>query len=395
MGSTAYEAAQAAPRATVPGRGAGGELGYRPQLDALRAFAVAGVLYSHFSRQPHVLNYWTGNWGVRLFFVLSGFLITGILLRARDDAPNAGGVGRQFRVFYARRFLRIFPLYYATLAVGWLAKIPNVRAEIRWDLLYLNNVYVAYRGKFPPWTAHLWSLSVEEQFYLVWPALVLLLPRRFLGPAIVAGIVVGPLSRWSLLAMGFSSLAPWTLTPAMLDSLGMGALLAWSQWRTGSDPGAVPGWLRVAVLPAFAGFVLLHQLASILPNAWLFQDTLAALVYAWLVARAARGFGGPVGAVLSWRPLTYLGQISYGIYILHFFMWYACWWMLYYAHVEPGELGRAMVYTTATVVVASLSWHFFERPINDLKRFFPYRRRAPTTPMAADPGVVGVSTPAL
>jgi peptidoglycan/LPS O-acetylase OafA/YrhL len=373
----------------------GAELGYRPQLDALRALAVGGVLYAHAWHPPKLLDLPLGNWGVRLFFVISGFLISGILFRARDDAPSSGGVGRQWRVFYVRRVLRIFPLYYATLAIAWLANIPDVRHEIGWHLLYLSNVYFVRLGEFGRWTGHFWSLSVEEQFYLVWPALALLLPRRALGPLILAAIGVGPLSRWGLQSINW--VAPWALAPAMFDSLGMGALLAWSQWRAGEGVGYVPPWLRAAVRPALIAFLLLHFGKGKLPHGWtfdfLFEDTAAAVVYAWLVARAAAGWAGRTGRVLSWPPLTYLGRISYGIYMLQIFGWYVGLQLFSRLGVDsPPELPKALLYSGLTVGFAALSWHFFERPINDLKRIFPYHRGAPLAAPAA--GAASASTPA-
>jgi peptidoglycan/LPS O-acetylase OafA/YrhL len=376
MPLTALARARPAEPRPAPDRAPGGELAHRPQLDALRAFAIAGVLYAHFGPQPLLFDQ-AGNPGVRLFFVLSGFLITWILLRARDDAPTAGGVGRQWRVFYARRALRIFPVYYATLAVITLAGVSNVRHEIGWHLLYLSNVYAEHIGRLPRWTGPFWSLSVEEQFYLVWPALVLLLPRRLLGAVMIATVPLGVLARWALPSLGFSEISRWTLTPAMLDSLGMGAVLAWSQWHSGLGPGVVPRWLRVGVVLAVVAFTLLKVNPLHMRHAWLLVDTCAAVVFAWLVARAAGGWTGPVGAVLAWRPLTYLGQISYGIYLFHMFVMYAWWRFFRYFGIRyPGVAASAALYTLSTVVLAALSWHFFERPINGLKRFFPYRRPA-------------------
>lgn len=133
------------------------------EIDFLRAYAVLAVIATHSSRVVTVGI--TGYHGVLLFFVISGFLITGILLDARATNGPTRGI---LTAFYARRFLRIFPIYYAVLFVAFVLGFQNVRAEIGWLLTYLSNWYFASRGFTGP-ASHLWSLAVEEQFYLFWP----------------------------------------------------------------------------------------------------------------------------------------------------------------------------------------------------------------------------------
>lgn len=341
-----------------------------PQLDSLRTVAIAGVLYAHFTGGP--LNNYAGASGVRLFFVLSGFLITGILLRLRGDREGLGGGARRFGVFYARRFLRIVPVYYAVLAAAWIVGVQDVRSALGWHALYLSNFHVAVLGYYPVETAHFWSLSVEEQFYLVWPLLMLLLPRRALGPAIVVTIGVGPLSRYLMTSSGVDVHTIWTHPIAVVDTLGLGALLAWSVWNRGAAS-AVPRWLSIAVLPAV---VLL--LLTLMPGApvalWVLDILAAAVIFAWMVAHASVGVSGPIGRVLSWPPLMYLGRISYGIYLFHMFVRvFGTRAFEKLGLVVPPALA-AVLFTVVTVVAASLSWHFFERPINALKRYFPYER---------------------
>src|SRR6266849_732607 len=161
-------------------------LEYRPQLDGIRTLAVSAVFLQHFvgfQNLPGILGVipW-GQLGVKLFFVLSGFLITGVLLRSRDAVEQAG-VSNWFaaRQFYVRRFLRIFPLYYFVIAICVLLNIPPVREILVWLLTYTLNIYASLRGQWGNldlYVAHFWSLAVEEQFYIVWPWFLLFAPRK-------------------------------------------------------------------------------------------------------------------------------------------------------------------------------------------------------------------------
>ena len=155
---------------------------HMPQLDALRALAFVGVAVSHWSP-----NFLAGivPWGtgVQLFFVLSGFLITGILLRSRP-ADLGISMPTALRVFYVRRCLRIFPLYYGVLALCLLFAIGPIATTWPWHVSYLSNLFYARQGHASPVEdpfLHLWSLSVEEQFYLLWPLVALVANRRALS----------------------------------------------------------------------------------------------------------------------------------------------------------------------------------------------------------------------
>jgi peptidoglycan/LPS O-acetylase OafA/YrhL len=210
------------------------------ELDALRAFAVMLVVWSHSTNRAIGL---TGFEGVLLFFVISGFLITHILLEARGAAPPT----TILRAFYLRRFLRIFPIYYVVLFLTALAGVPNVRDGLAWHAAYLSNWYYALGGPLDK-AVHLWSLAVEEQFYLLWPWCALLLSRAALRAALGLMIVTGPMSRLVLGCSGANSVAVWTTTPSVFDALGLGCFLAyvwketeladlWANWACGLASG--------------------------------------------------------------------------------------------------------------------------------------------------------------
>ena len=192
------------------------------QLDSLRAFAVFAVIVSHTG--PRALDpYALGMRGVQLFFVLSGFLITGILLTARHATTSRP---RTLRAFYCRRFLRIFPAYYAVLLITLLIGIPEVREGLAWHLTYLSNVRAARLGIWEGPVSHLWSLSVEEQFYLCWPLLVLSVPWGALPVVLAGAVLVGPLTRYFLFQSTGNVVTTLVPMPSNLDPLALGAGLA-------------------------------------------------------------------------------------------------------------------------------------------------------------------------
>jgi peptidoglycan/LPS O-acetylase OafA/YrhL len=195
---------------------------YMPQLDGLRALAVALVAYSHWIPLKYQTFFGFGIAGVQLFFVLSGFLITGILLRCRELPERRNAL----RSFYARRFLRIFPLYYATLAACYVLGVNSARSSIFWHLAYLSNFYFFNLGGWEGPLSHFWSLAVEEQFYLIWPAIVLFVPQRYLAASIVGLWLSGVASRAVLPALLPETRLIIALPNMNFDALGLGAILA-------------------------------------------------------------------------------------------------------------------------------------------------------------------------
>jgi peptidoglycan/LPS O-acetylase OafA/YrhL len=340
---------------------------YLPQLDGLRAIAVMMVMAYHFipgiDRAAPL-----GSIGVRLFFVLSGFLITRILLDARS-LPLAPAM----RMFYIRRSLRILPLFYAVLLLAALINIGPVRETFLWHAGYLTNAYLYLRGDWHGSISHLWSLAVEEQFYLLWPLMVLRTPLRRLPYVVAAMVCISPLLR---LAIGgpMNSVLP----VSCLDALGAGALLALPQ--TAAAMAAIG---RTAGLPLLLAALAAQRLLPASTAIEIVLDSSVALVAAWVVHGAAIGFSGVAGTALAARPLRYVGTISYGVYMLHGFMPYvlgryisgfvAMWWPV-----------KAALLVTCTLAAASFSWHLFERPILLLKERWAQRDQpAPAEPLAA------------
>jgi peptidoglycan/LPS O-acetylase OafA/YrhL len=301
------------------------------------------------------------------------------------ERETTGDVG--LNEFYGRRALRLLPALFvvllATLAIVFILYAPIDRPRVagtaRAVALHAGNVEFArgaldYFGSSAHPLLHTWSLAVEEQFYLVWPLLILLLPRSALGPAIVATIGVGPLSRYLMTTYGVEVHTIWTHPVAVLDTLGFGALLAWSAWNRGAVS-AVPRWLSVAVVPA-AVLLLLTLLPGAPVALWVLDILANGVIFAWMVAHTSVGVRGPIGRVLSWPPLMYLGRISYGIYLFHMFVRVFGTRAFEKLGLVVPPAVAAVVFTVLSVVAAALSWHAFERPINALKRYFPYERAA-------------------
>jgi peptidoglycan/LPS O-acetylase OafA/YrhL len=355
-------------------------------LDGLRAVAVALVMLLHF-------GYLNGGWiGVQVFFVLSGFLITGVLLDDRDRP-----LGAYLRRFYWRRTLRIFPLYYGYLVVVWLchaiwgrpAELPQYAASL-FTYTY-NFTRLSPDWQASPFFTHFWSLAVEEQFYLVWPFVVHALSRRALVALSAALVAFGPAFRWVLAkALDDGVRSAYDIGDAMYwfplshaDAFAAGALVALLK---AGDLVRRPALVAMAAVAAVAigGAVNLRDLhagggdipigtmgfplASIENGIHAWGYTLLNLSSAALIAAAvaAHRNGGALAA-LGWRPLAGLGKISYGIYVLHWPLL-----VLFNASVRyrPMTIRGALMcvaWTALVTAVAWISWRFYESRLLALK----------------------------
>lgn len=319
-----------------------------PALDGLRAIAVACVMAFHFI--PWIGAYVPlGSIGVRLFFVLSGFLITRILLASRSEVS-----GPALRSFYIRRGLRIFPVFYLVLALAWALNIGPVRATIAWHIPYLTNIYLFDRGSWHGSVSHLWSLAVEEQFYLVWPWLVLFVPTHWLRGSITAMIFIAPISRL-LIGGSMSSVLP----TSCLDSLGCGAFVA----LTGT-----PLFHRAIGPTVFVtGLVLQSDVVL---------DFGVSLSAAWIVWTLVTQPAGTLADLLGRAPIVYLGTISYGIYLFHGFMPYVIGRYVP-GFVEMFWVSKFALLSIATILAASISWRFLEASLMTLKERWSPRHSVP------------------
>jgi len=355
-------------------------LSYMVQLDALRAFAVFGVLFGHFYMPGQREMLPIAHWSVQLFFVLSGFLITGILLGCRDLSSKGSGPLDQLRQFYIRRTLRIFPVFYLVVLITAGLNIPPVRQTFLWLITYTTNFHLALRGNWHGSISHFWTLAVEEQFYLVWPWLILFVADKYLLPAIITAILLGPVSKVSGLFFGLNAVAGEVLPFANLDSLGIGALLALYRYKNPAQFAALArhrayNWAGLTLVAALIAIALV--LSSIhLAFARAANDLLLGLIFAWFIHKAAVGFRGGLGYLLETRPILHCGKISYGIYLYHNFLPPEVRDVCRRLHLPYPQLPawRFAVLASLTIALATISWFLFEQPINNLKRRFRYSK---------------------
>ena len=337
-----------------------------PILDGLRAVAVLLVLWAHVN--PHVPGYpewlqalrmWdAGAQGVDLFFVLSGFLITRILLAEKQ-------LGRPVRHFMLRRMLRIFPIYYLLLLIMWFVRGGP---ELPWCALYLSNIYSFYHGH-TGWLEHTWSLCVEEHFYLLWPPVV-----AFCTRGVALRVMLYLVIPFGLLFGAFLvvELAPEQLfrglhylSPVRFLSLGMGCLMAFGEARITAQRGRWTllglGLCAVGVLltpPVLVPILIDMEMVYIArPDLAPVPNLLSAMSLSsgLLLCCIAAGARSPL-QVLKVAPLRAIGRISYGLYLYH--------WPIFALMYGPGASGTdALLAIALSFAAATLSYWVIERPV--------------------------------
>ncbi len=352
-----------------------------PALDGVRGLAIFGVLMSHFvppladafrtSWARDLVSYaGPGAWGVDLFFVLSGFLITGILIDTRDSPDY-------WRSFFGRRALRIFPLYYLFLVSLYVTNRPAGEGWKWW--LHLSNWRTDLGISSNIFTWHFWSLAIEEQFYFVWPFVVGWLPVRRIGPVClliaIGSVVARGVAAWS--GAGIETLH--RMTPLALDGLAIGSYLA---WVVRTQPIRMNQLVRFSLPTFIVSAIVIYGFGKV-------SIPFAAVM---LIGRAVVSIGGcalvlmavagpeAVGRSLSWRPLRVLGKYCYGLYLLHPIVVVKAITKTHWLAVRLPRTLLPLAWIAclvgglaASLALAWISWRFIESPCLSLKRFFPYR----------------------
>ena len=366
-------------------------------LDGFRGIAILLVFFFHYlPRNLHNPFSWVASlgWtGVDLFFVLSGFLITGILYDTRQSTNF-------FKAFYARRALRLFPLYF--LAVGIvLFAAALLHTPMSWKAIpfyiYGANLMLPLKGGVPDFTpyfncVHFWSLATEEQFYSLWPLVVFLVPSRKILMQICAGGILGALIfRVVLTHLGVSSWVLYTELPARMDSLLAGGMLALAV--RGPRPAVWLSRTRLYYVMAGCGLVLLILLfrartlffSSTAMTSWGY--TMIAGVYVCLLALALVP-GTVANRVGRLSVLRFFGRYSYGLYVWHDLPSPVCitWQSWFTRHIHPlvvGQLVYAVAMLALFTAVAVASYHLLELRFLKLKSRFRYagpKEESPSLP---------------
>lgn len=391
-------------RPAVPssqGTGAVGAARYLPPLDGLRGIAILLVFVTHMVALPLGSNAtgvdgivralarfgWTG---VDLFFVLSGFLITGILLDSRGE-PH------YWRNYFARRTLRIFPLYYGSLTflffllphlVHWNdPEYATLRANQAWYWTYTVNFLEVLKGvaATPLNTVHFWSLCIEEQFYFFWPFVVLLVSSKALIRVAAYTIAFGIVFRTCFVLVNplRDAAAAYVLTPGRLDGLMAGAVLAVRMRELGTlralrglaSRGMWMAGAALLILAIWRGGFEYHDPAT----AIIAYPVIATFYASLLVLALANPASSPLVRLLSGRRLRQWGKYSYGLYVLHFPLLGVLDTKLTVLHGSfltiagshlPAVMLRAAIAVPLSYAVAWLSYNLYEKRFLALKRYF-------------------------
>lgn len=322
-----------------------GRLGYRAELDGIRGVAILLVVGYHIAGWPR-----GGGYGVDVFFVLSGFLITTLLL---EEYAAAGVIA--LRAFYTRRARRLFPALFVMLVLAALISSATFTPR---EMLIVFGSAVFYASNFVraftfpdqlsggP-TDHLWSLAAEEQFYLVWPIVLLALLRRRVPLArVLAGIVVALIAyRLALIAGGVRPARIYFSPDTHSEGLALGALIAVLREKGVRMPGRMGP-------PALIAVGLLATLQ--LPHAWVYG--LPVVEVASAIAIMAAIEQGVFGRLLRLRPLVYIGALSYSLYVWHMFALYVTLW------------NHRIIAAMLTVPLTLGSYYLVERPFRRRRR---------------------------
>jgi len=354
---------------------------YFRQLDGLRAIAIIGVMIAHWVQKvisiPVLKNIPYGS-GVTLFFVISGFLITKILLDFKElNLETNQNQWKSIKSFYMRRSLRIFPVYYLTIFVILALDFDRIGELFPWLATYTTNIYMTINSEYIGPFTHFWSLAVEEQFYLVWVFAIVFVPRQYIRKVILFCIGI------SLLLLYYSKyFTPYFLANSLvicqMHTLGAGALLAWyARYRPDALTHITTSRLKVLFWSAVLIFTLLFIYRK--PDALYaaikdFRNPALTLIYFLMVMLAVRnGFSGLSKRILESSIMVYIGKISYGLYVYHLFMG-----PIFRNFLKPilpfstTITGYAIIYFFMNLALASMSWYLFEKPILRLKKYFRY-----------------------
>ena len=357
-------------------------LSYVPQLDSFRFFAVLLVIFSHWLENTWINRFPNGYTGVTFFFVLSGFLISANLLNTKKFLiEKQVSFGHAIKTFYARRTIRIFPLYFLAIILVYLFAKSAFEGHLIWYLAYVPNLLIFKLHYWPGMLSHFWSLGVEEQFYLLWPVLIFLSPE-FILKYLFSGIILLSIIFKYYVFKGQGSFFTFhdVLPVSCFDAFGAGALLALyinkGEAQISNFTRRVPAWV------GFSGAVCICWIVYILRLSFLFGLSLS-LTSVLLIRKAVTGsYHGIFVSIIDNSLTRYLGKISYGLYVYHNFVP----WLLRCCRGQEtryplnlpilnmnwiqGAIPLFIIHFLLLLLIASISWFLIEKPFIGLKKYF-------------------------
>jgi len=340
------------------------KLQYFQQLDTLRFIAVVLVCLHHWLPHHSIESLQLGRIGVELFFVISGFLISRILINLKDKELK-----RRFilKTFLVRRILRIFPAYYFIVILSYIFNSGHFDKAIKWNLSYTSNFYMLSIGEFPGIMSHFWTLSVEEHFYLIWPILILFTPKKYLLSTILLSVFLGIGTRIGFYILDYPIIYSQIFTLSCFDAFAIGGLMGYFYLLKDSFYQKVinSNWLLGILISCLLLIILndIYFTTFSLPSYIGFR-TVFAVVAVFIIGRSIKSDS----KFLNNKLLRHFGKTSYSMYLFHNFV---PGFLLGVSFTSNIYL-RIVLYFVVLIVASHLSYKLIETPFNFFKKHFRY-----------------------
>jgi peptidoglycan/LPS O-acetylase OafA/YrhL len=357
---------------------------YYKNLDFLRFVAVFLVIMQHWILKKEYF-FDVGTTGVTIFFVLSGFLITKILLKSKDNVEEGvHSLTKAFSNFYIRRSIRIFPIYYGLFLFLFLFNYQTALDYLPWFLSYSSNIKTYIDQSWLDTLGPLWSLAVEEQFYFIWPSIILLTTKKYIKQALIICICLGPVFRLISMCIAIYTfenvnlkISSMVLMPANIDLFAIGGLLAYNVYNKVDFSFSFHKYILISSF-------LLFGLISVFHNSIFYHMFFIMIIAIWsfyIIKYLITEEGGVYNSLFQFKPLSFLGKISYGLYLFHgpfFFIFgtlvfveqkFFDFNIIFHSYHDSNHLIK-LKNIGYLIFICFLSWYLFEKPINKLKRYF-------------------------
>lgn len=362
---------------------------YYKQLDFLRFIAISLVIIAHWFNNSISIFFVTGELGVFLFFTLSGFLITRLLLLKKNKIDeNTESKKFALKNFYIRRVLRLFPIYYLILCFLLIINFAGFKEKSTWYFFYASNIYTYIQQRWDGVLGPYWSLAVEEQFYLIWPFFLFFINKNNVRKIFYACILLGPIFRgiFLLISVNFFEthnkyLSSFVLMPNCIDAFAFGGVLAFNLLNNSKDGSALVRFMhhRYTIIGiTICTFLLLFFKGHFFY--YIFFPTFFSFCAMHIVCVLIKGVTGFGKTIIEFPFFIFLGKISYGLYIYHGLMFtIMAWGDVLFAKLRipfkanyflnnENEIVKGVSMVAFLIMIAACSFYFIEKPIMKLKR---------------------------